>query len=293
MKQFFGGCGLALVLASGPVQAQEFELTRDLAQGTRFVLRNVVGDVHLEAGTGRTLEVRAKKTAGRRGNPDEVDITTIEIDGGVAVCVYYPMSDRRRSRGRDHDDDRDRSRRDDPCRRDSEWQGTDRNDTSVDFVVRLPAGLRVDARTVSGDLIGRGLRGTLDLGTVSGDVRLTDTEGDILEASSVSGDVELEGIRVREVTAETVSGDVTFAGPVDGKGRYDLKSLSGDVVMTVPERPDATVNAVTFSGDIDSVFPVTTTGRSRRHRFSATWGSGTAKLDLESFSGDIKIREAR
>ena len=182
---------------------------------------------------------------------------------GWAICVYYPSSDRGRTSGTDRD----------PCNRGSGWPHNDRNDTAVDFVVRLPAGLRVDAKTVSGDLIGTGLRGTLDLGTVSGDLRLTDVEGDVLEVS-------------------TVSGDVTFAGPIDNKGRYDFKTLSGDVVMTLPRQPDAVVSAVTFSGDLDSVFPITQSGRSRRHRFTATWGAGTATLDLESFSGDIKIREA-
>ncbi len=289
MKRQLGPLGLILLLGSHAAAAQQFALTRDLAPGSRFVLRNVVGDVHLEAGSGRTLEVRAKKTAGRHGDPDDVLIKTVELDGGLAVCVEYPSSGRNRSSR----EERGRSKSDDPCHRGSVWQDNDRNDTSVDFVVRLPAGLRVDARTVSGDLIAAGLRGTLDLGTVSGNVRLTDAEGDLLDASSVSGDVELAGIRVREVAAETVSGDVTFAGPIDPKGRYDLKSLSGDVVLTLPERPDASVSAVTFSGDLYSVFPMTAAGRNRRHRFKATWGAGTATVDLESFSGDIKIREAR
>ena len=272
----------AMVLGTQAGWAQDFEFSREAAAGSRFVLRNIIGDVHVEAGSGRTIGVTARKKPGRHGTPSDVEIKAVEIDGGVAICVYYPSSDRGRTSSTDRD----------PCNRGSGWQHNDRNDTAVDFVVRLPAGLRVDAKTVSGDLIGTGLRGTLDLGTVSGDLRLTDVEGDVLEVSTVSGDIELERIRVREVSAETVSGDVTFAGPIDNKGRYDFKTLSGDVVMTLPRQPDAVVSAVTFSGDLDSVFPITASGRSRRHRFSATWGAGTAKLDLESFSGDIKIREA-
>jgi len=289
MSRFIGVFAAAAVLGSPPASAQDFELKREAAPGSRFVLRNIIGDVRIEAGSGRTLEVVARKKAGRHGEPDDVEIKPVEIEGGLAVCVYYPSSGRSRPR---RSAERRERRPSDPCSRGSEWQNNDRNDTSVDFVVRLPSGLRVDAKTVSGDLIGTGLRGSLDLGTVSGDLLLTDVEGDVLEASAVSGDVELERIRVREVSAETVSGNVTFSGPIDGGGVYDLKTLSGDVIMTLPRQPDAKVSAVTFSGDLESAFPINAGSRSRRHRFSATWGAGTAQVDLESFSGDIRIREA-
>ncbi len=292
MIRTIGVLATVLGLNASVLVAQDFEFNRDLAQGSTFVLRNIIGDVRVEAGTGRALSVTARKKPGRHGDPDDVEIKSVEIDGGVAICVYYPSSGRSRN-SRGDDGDRGRRRNDNPCSRGSEWQNNDRNDTSIDFTVRLPAGLRVDVKTVAGDFVGSGLRGTLDVGTVSGDLRLTDVEGDVLEAQSVSGDIELDQIRMREIGAETVSGDVTFTGPIDPKGRYDFKTLSGDVLMTLPREPDATVSAVTFSGDLDSAFPIATTGgRNRRHRFNATWGTGTAQLDLESFSGDIRIREA-
>jgi hypothetical protein len=290
------------------VRAQDFEFRRELAAGSRFVLRNIIGDVRIEGTSGRTVEVSASKKEGRYGDPEDVEIRTFDLDGGVAICVFYPGQYSRNSRNRDRDDRDDRAdrddrddgnvrnrrvrsgRRDDPCSREGNWSNNNRNDTSVDFVVRLPAGLDVDAKTVSGDLIGQGLRGRLDLGTVSGNLQLTDAEGEVLEASSVSGDVELDRITAREVGAETVSGDVTFVGPIDPKGSYDFKTLSGDVIVTLPREPDAQVSAVTFSGRLVSDFPVQMDGRRRRNRFSATWGSGSAQLDLESFSGDVRIR---
>lgn len=310
MKTMWIGMVAVGAVIGTPAQAQDFEIRRELATGSRFVLRNVIGDVRIEGGSGRTVEVTARKQAGRHGDPDDVEIKAIESDGGLAICVIYPGQ---RSRGVDRDDrddrddgrsDRDdrnsRSRssrrsadRDDPCRRDGGWSSNNRNDTSVDFVVRLPAGLRVDAKTVSGDVVASGLRGRLDLGTVSGDLELTDAQGELLDARSVSGDVTLERISVVEVSAETVSGDVTFVGALDAKGAYDFKTLSGDVIVTLPREPDAKVSAVTFSGRLDSDFPVERDSRRSRSRFNATWGSGTAQLDLESFSGDIRIKSAR
>ncbi|MFN0182009.1 MAG: DUF4097 family beta strand repeat-containing protein [Gemmatimonadales bacterium] len=287
---------------AAPLAAQDFEFRRELAAGSRFALRNIIGDVRVEATSGRQVDVTARKKAGRHGDPDDVEIRQVETDGGLAICVIYPGQRVRRDREDDRDDrDSRRSRRrspshDDPCHRnDGSWDGNNRNDTSIDFVVRLPAGLDLDIKTVSGDVIGDGIRGDqVDFGTVSGNVSLTDFTAASLDANSVSGDVDLARIQSREVSAETVSGDVTFGGTIHGQGRYDFKSLSGDVVLTLAGEPDAKVSAATFSGHLNSDFPVTRDDtRRRRNRFNATWGSGGAALDLESFSGDIEIRRAK
>jgi hypothetical protein len=333
MNRIFLLTGLLMLPAAASAQRPDFELRRDLREGGRFVLRNIVGDVRLEGTSGRTLEVRAIKREGRHGDPADVEIKTVEIDGGVAVCVYYPgqssrfrdedredrndrareddRAERRRAareRARaereaddddDEDDDRSRGRRhddehdEDVCQRNHRWSGNNRNDTSVEFLVRVPTGLRLDAKTVAGSVRGEGLRGELDVGTVSGDVRLADLEAGALEVRTVSGGIDLDRVRARDVSAETVSGDVNYAGDIDPRGSYDFKTLSGDVVVVVPRQPSAELSAVTFSGDFTSDFPTRTDGRKRRHRYNATWGDGGARIDLESFSGDISIRSAR
>ncbi|MGE0439437.1 MAG: DUF4097 domain-containing protein [Gemmatimonadales bacterium] len=307
---------LSLVLLAGaagaaPMAAQDFELNRQLAPGSRFALRNIIGDIRVEASAGRRLEVTAVKREGRQGDPRDVEIEARDLPGGgVAVCVWYPgqSNDSRRGRERDRDDrddraeredrddrdDRSRRRADDPCRREGNWGGNSRNDTRVEFTVRVPAGLDLDIHSVVGDVFGRGLRGrSLDLGTVSGELELTDAQGETLDARSVSGDVRLDQVAVREMSAQTVSGDVTFAGPIDGRGEYNFETLSGDVTLTVPREPDAKVTASTFSGRFDSDFPVNRDSRRRRNRFSGSWGNGSAVIDLQSFSGDIRVRSSR
>lgn len=297
MRQLIVGI-LAIGGMAAPAAAQDFSFRRDLPVGAHVWVRNVIGDVRIEGGAGRTLEVTARRKAGRHGRPEDVEIKAVEADGGVAICVYYPGSgEGRRRRDRDEGGDeggRHGRRRVDPCNRDLNWGGNGKeNDTAIDFVVRLPAGLAADIKTVSGDVAGTRLAGTLDIGTVSGNLELTDVRGEMLDAASVSGDVTLDQVEMREVSAETVSGNVTFVGPVGGKGAYDFKTLSGDVTVTLPRQPDAKMSAVTFSGDLRSDFPVTPSERRHRNRVTATWGAGTADLDLESFSGNIRIRSSR
>ncbi len=298
MTRILIGAGVLLIVAPA-LEAQDFEFRRELAAGNRFALRNIIGDVRIDGSSGRAVEVTARKKPGRHGDPADVEIKAVETDGGVAICVYYPnQSSRRRDDDRSSsrpDRDRRRHRDDDVCHRGDGWGNNNRNDTSVDFVVRLPAGLKLDLKTVAGDVVGQGLRGeNIDVGTVSGDLRMTDVTAAVLDAASVSGDVDLDRVRAREVSAETVSGNVSYTGEIDWRGGYDFRTLSGDVVLTLAGEPDAQVSAMTFSGDLTSDFPVTRdSARKRRNRFNATWGKGGAQIDLESFSGDIEIRRSR
>jgi DUF4097 and DUF4098 domain-containing protein YvlB len=129
---------------------------------------------------------------------------------------------------------------------------------------------------------------------VSGDVILHDVTGKIVEAVTVSGNVELTNVNADEVVAETVSGDVDFSGEIRKGGDYDMKTLSGDVVMRIPKNAGAQVSGATFSGDFHTSFPITTKATSRytkRSRLDGTIGDGSARIRVESFSGDVELRE--
>ena len=68
--------GVATLLASS-LTAQGFEFRRELPAGSRFAIRNIIGDVRLEGTSGRTLELTATKKAGRHGDPDDVEIKAV------------------------------------------------------------------------------------------------------------------------------------------------------------------------------------------------------------------------
>lgn len=291
---------LAVLVSGQALCAQgrtDFSFKRDLAAGKRLYLANIIGDVQVSGSTGRTVEITAVKKAGRHGDPEDVTIETVELsDGGVAICVRYPSSGRRWRNDNDNDNDSDAKHRDrNPCYNNNNWNGNgDRNDTEVNFTVKVPAGLKLRAGTVSGDVYAERLEGDLEITSVSGNVRLTGGKGSNITLETVSGDVEILDGNAPEVYGHTVSGEVTFRGAIMNDGNYEFATTSGDITLTIPENAGAKMSAATFSGRFSSDLPATmNTARRTRHRFDATWGNGSARLDLESLSGDIRISTSR
>ncbi len=135
------------------------------------------------------------------------------------------------------------------------------------YVVHVPAGVSVDARTSSGDASVSGVDGTVILHSGSGGVSATDVTGRVtLDTSSgdvtatrvsggpvslhaSSGSISADGVRAGRLSAATSSGDVGvhFAtAPTD----VTATSASGDVTVTVPHGPQLyDVAQQTGSGD--------------------------------------------
>lgn len=277
------GTVLALAQAAGAQESGDLNFRRELAPGKRFYVQNVIGDVRVIGTSGRGVEVSGARIKGRWGNPEEVTMEVVELDDGVALCVRYPQN---RSRRRDSGNSSKS-----PCSSSGNWSGnSDRNDTAVNFTIRVPSGLLLRIGTVSGDVAAENLAGDIELHSVSGDVRLATGTGPSIELETVSGDVEILDGRAKEVYGHTISGEVTFRGPVLADGSYEFATTSGNIAVTLPERPDARLSAATFSGRFSSDLPTTSNeSRRNRHRYSATWGNGSARLDLESLSGNIRI----
>ncbi|HEU4584760.1 MAG TPA: DUF4097 family beta strand repeat-containing protein [Gemmatimonadaceae bacterium] len=153
---------------------------------------------------------------------------------------------------------------------------------------------RVEIQSVSGDASAQRVGGGVKGSTVSGELTLSDVNGDV-DANTVSGDITLDGVRSSFVRSNTTSGDVHFAGTLDPKGSYEFNSHSGDIEIAVPGG-GASLDVRTFSGDVDSDFPMTlepgarTGERGRGMRF--TIGGGGARISARTFSGDITIERA-
>ena len=165
---------------------------------------------------------------------------------------------------------------------------TQNGDITVDDV-----GEMLEATSLSGDIGVRGVTGRVDIRTTNGAVTLADVKGDV-EVTSVSGDISLRDVVARYVSGKSTSGDVSYDGVVDSTGRYELGSHSGSVYLVIPPNTGAQITVATYSGSIDTDFPITlrpgehAVGAARRMTFDV--GKGDARISAESFSGDITIR---
>jgi DUF4097 and DUF4098 domain-containing protein YvlB len=153
-------------------------------------------------------------------------------------------------------------------RGDRDW-----NDVSMDLEVAVPANLRVSAASVSGDI---------DISGANGDV----------EANSVSGDLRMDRLRATSVRGNTVSGDIeVHVDAFTGRGDLSFHSVSGDVILELPRDFGADLSMSTVSGDMNSDFPVTLgNGRMSHRRIEARIGAGGRRLDVNTVSGDLRLR---
>jgi DUF4097 and DUF4098 domain-containing protein YvlB len=163
--------------------------------------------------------------------------------------------------------------------------------TSVSGDVDVSDGVRsVSAEAVSGGVRVARVNGDLRAETVSGDLRVESVTGNV-QASSVSGNIRLVGIQSKDVRAETVSGDVIYNGSIEPAGRYSFESHSGNVRLNIPRGAGAQFSVETFSGSLETDFPVTLPpGRKRRDdHVEFTVGDGRARVTAQTFSGNVII----
>ncbi len=162
---------------------------------------------------------------------------------------------------------------------------------SVSGKVRLESDAKeIEVDSVSGniDLTGKAERGHLE--TVSGNIRARGLGG-TLKFETVSGDVDAENGDYRELSAGTVSGDINLRGKPVKDARIDVETMSGDVHLYVPTDVSAHLRATTFSGSIRSDFgKVKDEDHGPGSSLDATAGEGDARVNLQTFSGDIEVR---
>ncbi len=195
-----------------------------------------------------------------------------------------------------------------------------------------PPGTHIRAETVGGTITVQGIHGDLTVSTIGGDLKLTDvgrltsahtvggnisidgatTDGS-LDVGTIGGDVTLSRITARRVTVGVIGGDITakamtcdgadlhsmsggleYAGPLARNGHYELHTHSGDVRFVPSGGVGFELNASTFSGEVRSDLPLqgarAAQERSARVKsLKGTYGDGSAVVEATTFSGDVVV----
>jgi DUF4097 and DUF4098 domain-containing protein YvlB len=283
-------CAMLLAAPAAALAAEDIDSTHPLAADGLVEVENVAGSIEFTAWDRDEVRIRGRVAD---------DVEEVEIES-TANGLRIEVRNKRNQRQID----------------------------ATHLRLMVPAAARIEAQGVSADILVRGSRGdSLALTTVSGDVEVEATAGRV-ELASVSGDVSFEGSAER-TTAESVSGEVTLIG-VDGEveastvsgdvvleaglvdsgrfetvsgdlslmleladgGRLNSDAMSGDINLRLPASQQGSFSAQSYSGSISSEF-----GDPKRHSKSSSGsilkaevGDDSARIRLETFSGDISIR---
>ncbi len=207
--------------------------------------------------------------------------------------------------------------------------GNRRKEIDVDLEISAPRGIRLEVETVSASIEATNLSGTAELASVSGaitvsgpldrasvetvsggieidgeqtrvetesvsgSIRLTGASESV-EASTVSGQIKITAESVDRARFESVAGRIEFRGSLNEGGRLDAEVHSGGVLLELPADTAARFEIETFSGSIDNEFGP---AAERSDRYSpGKWlkfmtGDGSAEINVESFSGTVKLKK--
>ena len=106
-----------------------------------------------------------------------------------------------------------------------------------------------------------------------------------LTVDNVSGELDFSGF-CRSAEVSTVSGDCTLT-LTSAPNSIDLDSVSGQLVVALPENTGFTANLDSLSGKLYSDFATTYQDDTMRYL------DGACKITMDSVSGNLRIRQSK
>jgi Putative adhesin len=221
--------------------------TYTIEAGGRLEILNINGQIRAEATTGAAVEVTAERSAAASS-----DEAAKELLGKIEMREEVSPA---------------------RVRIETRAPRVTLGGHKASFLVRVPAGVHVDLRTVNG-----GVR----LDNVGGEVRATSTNG------GVQGRVAAASI----VEARTTNGgvEVELTGPLAADGRLQLTSVNGGVRLRLPADTRADITARCTNGRVSvSDFELDVEGEQSRRRVEGRLNGGGARIDLQTTNGGVSI----
>lgn len=276
------GLGVGMLLALASAQQSDTLVTVD--PRARLDLNTFGGEVVIRTWDRNAMRIRADLSSRER----------LEITTSSSVVRVRARSARGVPRSIDYDITL-------PATMDIELGGTNLDVTAIGVGgtvkvetvqgdVHVSGGSRfITLNTVSGDVTLTGAQGRMNVTSVNGDVDIRDAQGELL-VETVNGDIVLHRVQSDLVEGSTTNGDIDYDGTIRNNGRYWFNTHNGDITVWMNANANATISVSTFNGEFESDFPVTLTETRRGgKRFSFTLGSGSARVELDSFGGTIRL----
>ncbi len=176
----------------------------------------------------------------------------------------------------------------------------------ADFEATVPRNCDLYLSTQSGEIKVEEVEGAIYLGTASGEIEAEDISGNVV-VQTISGNVEIEGIS-GQLGLKSTSGDLEvrqgnltglYIGTTSGDaeveaflhpGKYEVRSVSGDITLKVQREFAAAMSGRTISGDFECALPyqqVDPRGRKEDDDDSETDGDFNLKVDDFTLKVDV------
>ena len=256
---------LALAAAAAVALSGQVDTLVAVRPGTELQIANFAGEVKIQAWDRNTVRIQAD-TPGR-------ELILVKHEDGVLLVKAYSKRAAQQSIDLEF--------------MVPAWMDLDVSGIHTDVGIEGTKG-KVRVETVHGDIMVSGGRGQIVLNAVNQDIHLTDASGTVV-SETVNGDLVFQRISSDSVDVSTVNGEIYYEGSIRDRGVYRLTSHNGDIAIAMPKGANAVVNVSTFAGEFASEFPVTLTETKPGRRFCFTMGTGSARVELESFQGTIAI----
>lgn len=203
-------------------------------------------------------------------------------------------------------------------------------DAAVDLTIDAPQGAQLQASTFSGDLRASGFRAGLDLGSNTGEIRVSEVSGQVrtrtgrggqwlrsiqgeVSATGVNGDVDLSSVEGPALTAQVVRGQITARDirvPVVSMqtsmgtllllsalmpgGRYELHADEGNVRVQLPLTPELRFSVDARGDSVVSRLPPLDRGaEAAPGRLRGELRGGGPVLLLTSMRGEVSLLPLR
>lgn len=230
-----------------------------LNAGQTLAIRNLNGPVEVTQASGTETVVTTEKSW-LSSDSASVQIQVVPTSSGAMICAIWPGSTGSECTA-GHNINYHRN-------------GHDHNDVAVKFTIQLARGVKLDVGSVTGDVDVEGASAPVTVNTVTGD----------LSIQTSAWPVQLT----------TVTGDISATTGAPGSESAKVTAVTGDVSLDIPSSSNLVVTAHTTAGDINNDFslPVTEQKYGPSQSLTGTLGSGGAKLELNTVTGDITLNKA-
>jgi len=187
-------CPLSGVAAQSPSRTTNFHWNGTLAQGKTLEIRGVYGSIRAISSNNGSIQVDA-----RIHDPALSRVDVVPSDNGITICGVAATR---------NGDVRE-------CQPERGTEDLEKGDSRVDFVIRVPAGIRFAASMIHGDIMVNSLRSNVNAATIDGNIELNESrdQGAEFYGNTVTGAIDSDFPIYENVPPPPESGPVDAHRP--------------------------------------------------------------------------------